>query len=156
MNAKCGIGSRPAPTKAGNAKFRIKMNRGGFTLIETIITLVVLSIAAVGVLSVFTVGIRGSANPLLVNQATQLAQGELDQVIGEKTASGFAAIAIGNPLVCNSTMLAGFTCSRNIFFVNPGDLNMQVGGPTNFKHITVTITQAAIGNVNVDALVTNY
>jgi prepilin-type N-terminal cleavage/methylation domain-containing protein len=129
---------------------------GGFSLIEIIITLVVLSIAAVGVLSVFTAGIKGSANPLLINQAVQLAQGEMDQVLGEKTANGFAAIAIGNPLGCNSTMLAGFNCSRNIYYVNPGALDTQVGGPTNYKHVTVTITEANIGSVILDGLVTNY
>ncbi len=129
---------------------------GGFTLIEIIITLVVLSIAAVGVLSVFTSGISGSANPLIVDQATQLAQGEMDQVLGEKTANGFAAIAIGNPLACRSAMLAGFNCSRNIYYVNPGALNTQVGGPTDYKHVTVTITQATIGSVTLDGLVTNY
>ncbi len=129
----------------------------GFTLIETIMTLVVLGIAAVGVLSVFTTGIRGSANPLLVDQATQLAQGELDQIIGEKAVvNGFASIAIGNPLACKSGMLAGFTCNRNIFYVNPGNLNLQVGGPTNYIHITVTVTNTTIGTVTVDGLVTNY
>jgi len=40
-----------------------ELGEGGFTLIETIITLVVLSIAAVGVLSVFTSGMKGSAIP---------------------------------------------------------------------------------------------
>lgn len=139
-----------------NAEWRAKKSQGGFTLIETIITLVVLSIAAVGVLSVFTTGIKGSANPLLVDQAAQLAQGEMDQVLGEKEAIGFAAIAIGNPLACNSTMLAGFNCSRNVYYVNLGDLNAQVAGPTNYLHITVTITQATIGSVNLDGLVTNY
>lgn len=128
----------------------------GFTLIETVITLVVLSIAAIGVLSVFTAGLKGSANPLLVDQATQLAQGEMDQVLGEKAANGFAAIAIGNPLACTSTMLAGFNCSRNIYYVNPGALTIPVGGPTNYIHVTVTITEATIGSVDLDGLVTNY
>ena len=134
-----------------------KRNRSsGFTLIETVITLVVLSIAVVGVLSVFAVGISGSANAPLVDQAVQLAQGELDQVIGEKAANGFAAIATGNPLACISSMPAGFTCGRNIYYVAPGALNTQAGGPTDYKHITVTIAQATIGNVTVEGLVTNY
>jgi prepilin-type N-terminal cleavage/methylation domain-containing protein len=129
---------------------------GGFTLIEIIITIVVIAIAAVGVLSVFTTGMRGSANPLLVTQATQLAQGEMDQVLGEKLANGFASIAVGNPLACNSAMLAGFNCSRTVYYVNPAALNTQVGGPTNYKHVTVTIAQTTIGNITVDTIISNY
>lgn len=134
-----------------------KSEKNGFTLIETIITLVVLSIAAVGVLSVFTVGIRGSANPLVVEQAVQLAQGEMDQVLGEKVANGFGAatLAIGNP-ACQSTMIAGFNCSRSISYVNSGALNTSVGGPTDYKHVTVTIAQPLIGSVSMETIMTNY
>ncbi len=102
------------------AEHTARNKRGGFTLIETIITLVVLSIAAVGVLSVFTVGIRGSANPLVVEQAVQLAQGEMDtRSSGRKGGKRVwaATLAIGNP-ACQSTMIAGFNCSRSISYVN--------------------------------------
>ncbi len=139
-----------------------EVGTGGFTLIEIIITLVVLSIAAVGVLSVFTAGIKGSANPLIVDQATQLAQGELDAVIGIKAKSGFSAAALtaGTGQVCNTNaaMLAGFTCSLDICYVPAGNLNdtSNCGTATNYKHVTVTITQAAIGSVVLDTLVANY
>ncbi len=131
----------------------------GFTLIETIITLVVLSLASVGVLAVFTSGMKGSANPLILSQATQFAQGEMDQVIGERAANGFGAgtLVTGNP-PCQSTMLAGFNCSRTVCFVSPADLNSTAacGVATDYKHVTVTITQTVIGNVSVDSLITNY
>jgi len=142
------------------AEFGKRINQDGFTLIETIIVLVVLSIAAVGVLSVFTAGIKGSANPLIMNQATQLAQGEMDQVLGEKTAYGFnaATLAQGTP-ACNSTMLsAAFICTRTICFVPVGNLNDQTtcAAATNYKHITVTITHAAIGNMNLETVIAFY
>ncbi len=131
-------------------------NSKGFTLIEVIVTLVVLSIAAVGVLSVFTAGIRGSADPIILNQAIALAQGEMDAVMSVKRrANGFTALGAGVG-GCASTMLAGFTCSRNVYFVNPGALNTSVGGPTDYKHITVTITPPVVGDVVLDGLVTNY
>jgi prepilin-type N-terminal cleavage/methylation domain-containing protein len=137
------------------ADFRIiTPNSKGFTLIETIITLVVLSIAAVGVLSVYTNGMKGSANPLILSQATQLAQGEMDNIMGQKTANGFGSI-VTSP-TC-STTLAGFTCNRNVFYVDPTiDLNTQQLGPTNYKHVTVTVTQPIIGNVSVDSIITYY
>jgi len=130
---------------------------GGFTLIETIITLVVLSIAAVGVLAVFTSGMKGSANPLIVDQATQLAQGEMDQVMGEKVANGFTSLATGVTPTCVTTMLAEFSCSRNIYYVDPGNLDAAAAAPpTSYKHVKVTISQATIGSVNLDTIITNY
>jgi MSHA pilin protein MshD len=146
--AECGL------RKAEN---RGASKQGGFSLIEVIITLVILSVAAVGVLSVFSTGIGGSADPVILDQAVQLAQGEADQVVGQKKASGFAAVTVGNGLACVSSMLAGFTCSRDVFYVDPASgLNTQVGGPTDYKHVTVTVTNTAIGDVTLDGLVTNY
>ena len=133
----------------------------GFTLIETVITLVVLSIAAVGVLSVFTTGIRGSANPLLIDQATQLAQGELDAVIGIKDANGFSAAALntGTGQMCKTNpMLTGFNCNLDICYVAAGSLDNTgaCNTQTNYKRVAVTITNAAIGNVTAITLLTNY
>src|SRR3990172_8608857 len=74
------------------------LGTGGFSLIEIIITLVVLSIAAVGVLSVFSATSRGSADPLLLSQAVELAQERMDTIIGDRnnSARGFAWIVPGN------------------------------------------------------------
>lgn len=131
----------------------------GFTLIETIITLVVLSIAVVGVLSVFTVGIRGSANPLIVDQATQLAQEEMSQIIGDKALIGFFAPELDplNPQSCISAMPAGFFCSRTVDYVQPADLNTPVTPvQTEYIRVTVTISHALIGSVILVGLITNY
>src|ERR1700687_155525 len=103
-----------------NAGWRARKNQAGFTLIETIITLVVLSIAVIGVLSVFTTGMKGSANPLIISQATQLAQGEMDQIFGEKMgAGGFASIVPSGGVLT----LPGFACSRTVCYVTPANLN---------------------------------
>jgi len=131
-------------------------SQGGFSLIEVIITLVILSIAAVGVLSVFSSSMKSSANPLVLNQAIQLAQGEMDQVQGEKAAMGFSGIGAA----CATTMPPGlgFTCSRTICYVPAGNLNSTsaCGSITNYKHITVKIQQAEIGSVSLDTIVSNY
>lgn len=136
----------------------------GFTLIETIITLVVLSIAAVGVLSVFTVGIRGSANPLVVEQAVQLAQEKMDDIIGdrENTALGFAQIIPANYPAETAAQLgfAGFSRTTTIICVNAGTLNMNnmLAPPcaSGYTHVTVTVANALIGSVIVETIVSNY
>jgi len=138
--------------------------QGGFTLIETIITLVVLSIAAVGVLSVFTTGISGSANPLLVDQATQLAQGELDAVIGIRRASGFsdAALTSGTGQACKTNpMPVGFNCSLDICYVAAATLDDTTvpgcGTATSYKRVAVTITNTGTGlAITAVTLLANY
>ncbi len=148
-------------------------NSKGFTLIETIITLVVLSIAAVGVLSVFTTGIKGSANPLILNQAISLAQEKMDIIIGdrENPARGYAWIAAAdyntNPLKYMPENpvpgFANYNRSVTIFCVDAGTgtLNFNNGQPfpcvsSGYVHVTVTVASALIGNVTLDTLVTNY
>lgn len=139
-----------------------KPEEGGFTLMEIIITIAVLGIAAVGVLAVFSTGIKGSANPLLVAQATQLAQGELYTVVGIKRASGFNAVTLpsGVGQVCktNAAMLTGFTCALDICYVPAGNLNdtAACATATSYKRIAVTITNASIGSVTAVTLLTSY
>lgn len=141
-------------------------NSNGFSLIEAIITLAVLSIAAIGVLSVFTVGTKGSANPLIIDQATQLAQGELEQNIGEKITNTFGSPSLttnATPTTCLSFSpappLAGYTCTRTVCFVSPGSLDdtSACTTATAYKRIAVTMTNTATGQgVTAVTLVTNY
>lgn len=141
---------------------KMKSGEGGFTLVEAIITLVVLSIAAVGVLSVFTVGMKGSADPLIVAQATQLAQGELDAVVGIKQASGFsvATLNVGQGQACKTAPVpANFSCTLDICYVPLGNLNDTsacTGAATAYKRVAVSVTNARMGSVTAVSLLTNY
>lgn len=154
-NKESGVGSR-------------KSGESGFTLIETIITLVVLSIAAVGVLSVFTVGIKGSANPLVAEQAVQLAQEKMDMIIADRenpaVGFGFAHIVPGSYPAepAGSFGFAGFSRTTNIYCVNLADLITSVGAPggagcaSGYTHVTVTVANTLISSVSVETIVTNY
>lgn len=128
----------------------------GFTLIETIVTLVVLSIAIVGVLSVFNVGISNSANPLLVDQATQLAQGELNHVIGMKmnSAAGFASVVVSQPS-CSTPMPTGFSCRRSVCLAAAGN-PIVCGALPDYKRVEVGITMSTGATVSAVTLLTNY
>jgi MSHA pilin protein MshD len=131
---------------------------GGFTLIEIIITLVVLSIAAVGVLSVFTSGMRGSANPLVLSQAIALAQEQMDETIALKKSGGFNAVApvAPGPFI---PAVAGFTWSRTVNCVTAVDLDTSTGAPpcaSGYAHVIVTVTNTVVGSVSVDTVVTDY
>lgn len=51
-----------------------------FTLIEIIVTLVVIAIAGVALVSAFTGTVRGSADPLIQQQATTIAEAYLEEI----------------------------------------------------------------------------
>ncbi len=53
----------------------------GFTLIELVVTLVVLGIAATALLSVFTSTVRGSADPVIQQQATTIAEAYVEEIL---------------------------------------------------------------------------
>src|SRR3990170_9100171 len=133
----------------------------GFSLIEIIITMVVLSIAAVGVLSVFTAGIKGSADPLIINQAVQLAQEKMDEVIALKKSGGFGAVVsvAPGPFV---PAVAGFTWSRTINCVTAVNDLTPSGVPpcplavADYAVVTVTVTHAVTGDIQFITLMTNY
>jgi MSHA pilin protein MshD len=154
MSVECGM---------RGAKYRVKNDQDGFTLIEIIITLVVLSIAVVGVLSVFTTAIRGSANPVVLNRANALAQEKIDTIIGDRmnSARGFAYILPANYTA--EIPVTGFNRSVTIICVDPDDLNKDnlvppgaSGCASGYTHVQVTVAHAAIGSVSLDGLVTNY
>jgi prepilin-type N-terminal cleavage/methylation domain-containing protein len=129
-------------------------NSKGFSLIEIIITLVVLSIAVVGVLSVFTMGSKGSADPLILNQAVSLAQEKVDEAIGLKKSGGYAVV-VTNPGGAFAVPYAAFTWAQTVTCVDP-DLVTPAACTVGYKIVTVTVTHAVIGSVSLDALVTDY
>ena len=55
----------------------------GFTLVELIVFIVVVSIGVLGILSLFNVTVRGSGNPLLVKQALAIAESVMEEVQGK-------------------------------------------------------------------------
>jgi len=109
-------------------------------------------------MSVFTTGIKSSANPSLVNQAVQLAQGEMDIVIAQKKTNGLdsALISTGTS-ACILTPLSG-ACSRSICYVPAGNLNdlTACGATTNYKRVAISISSALTGTVTIVTLLTDY
>lgn len=132
----------------------------GFTLIEIVVFIIVLGFLS-AVLIPMTVSLRGSPQASITQKAIDLAQAELEQVVAQKRASGFAAVAVGNPVGagCFMPMLPGFTCSRSVCYVPAGNLNDTsacTAPVTNFMRVQATINHASVGNVVAVTLLTNY
>ena len=133
-------------------------NHQGFTLIEVVITIVLLAIITSGIMAMFTTFSQSNGDPSVITQATELAQEKLDQIIADKnnTVSGFnyvvnASYPAENPVAG----FTGFNRSVNIIFVNTGTLNNTAGGITNYKNITVTVSSKA-GSVTTSTLLGSY
>jgi len=126
---------------------------GGFTLIEAIITLVVLSIAAVGVLSVFTTGIQGSANPLVLDQAVQLAQEKMEEAVALRKSGGFAAINSINPGVPALPAPFNTYAWSRVVDCDP----TFAPCPAQYQRVTVTVSwNAGADSVSLVTLIANY
>ncbi|MEO5657261.1 MAG: prepilin-type N-terminal cleavage/methylation domain-containing protein [Nitrospiria bacterium] len=144
----------------------------GFSLIEIVITVIVLGIAT-GILVPFIVSLRGSANPVLMQQAVVLSQEKLEQIVADRrnriTPRGFTYAT--NPVANypNETPVAGFpnfdrfvaiTCVTTADFNAAGTVPNPscalADGRTDYARVTVTVTNALAGSVTAVGLVTNY
>jgi type II secretory pathway pseudopilin PulG len=132
----------------------------GFSLIEIIVLLVVLSIAAVGVLSVFTTGTRGSAEPVLLDQAISLAQEKMDEVVVLRKSGGFNAV-VSSPGGAFPAPYGAFSWVRTVECVTAADVNTPTGLPlpctSGYARVTVTVSwNVGAGSLTASTLMTDY
>ena len=135
-------------------------NDRGFTLIEVLITVILLSVLSSGLMAMFTTYSQNNGNSPVLIQATELAKERMEQILADKykTSRGFNYITNANYPAENPVAgFAGFSRSVNIFFVNPtgGNLNANAGVTTNYKNISVTVTSMA-GNVTTSTLIGSF
>ena len=135
----------------------MKQRERGFSLIETILVIIVLGIASYGVLTVFITGLQGSANPLLGVQAIELAEEKMELIIADKhsAARGYTYIISAN--YPDETPVSGFPqFDRSVAFldVDGSDLTTALPG-SGYRKITVTVSWAS-DSVSFDSLVTDY
>lgn len=139
------------------------MNDRGFSLIELLIVIVIFGVASVGLMTLFGSGVQKSADPLLQNQALQLAQEKLDIISGDRMnpARGFAYITGANyPAESPVAGFPGFTRTVSVFCVTAADLNTSTGLPqpcaSGYTHVTVSVSHANLGSLALETLMTDY
>ncbi len=139
------------------------LGQNGFSLIELVIVIVIFGIASAGLMTLFSTGIKKSADPLLQNQALQLAQEKIEIILGDRLnpARGFAYITSANyPAESPVTGFPDFSRTVTISCVTAADLNTSTGLPppcaSGYTHVTVTAAHAVLGAAAVETLVTDY
>lgn len=128
----------------------------GFTLIEMVVFIVIVGIAAVALLRMFSQTMPRSPAPSQLTQATQLAQERMELILGRRSVAGYAALndpCVGGtpPAICTGTF--GYVVAVS----GISSLVAWNGNPTtDFKLITVTVTLNGLQLAQSDAVVANY
>lgn len=99
------------------------MRSNGFTLIETLMVIVLIGIMGTGLVMYF-VGI-GSSGQALVIEGTSLAQGKMEEVLAHSKTSFNAVISEADASL--PAPYDRFTREVEVFCVNEADLNARVG-----------------------------
>ena len=128
------------------------MCKQGFTLIETIISIVVIGIAFMGLLSLFTAVYTNAVRDEVMTIATMLAKGEIERVKG----LSFANVSNENR---DSPVSFGGNFSNYSWQVRVDAVPVDIasdGGMTNYKQVEMRVSNNMIGYISLKTIVTNY
>ena len=124
----------------------------GFTLIETIIAIVVIGIAFLGLVSVVTGVFTNAMHDEVMGIATMLAKGEMERVSG---------LTFANVVDENRDAPASFTgnFSNYSWQVRVDAVPAAIAtdpGMTNYKQVEARITSVIAGDLSLKMIATNY
>ncbi|MBI3607708.1 MAG: prepilin-type N-terminal cleavage/methylation domain-containing protein [Nitrospirae bacterium] len=148
------------------------MQERGFTLIETVIVVVVIGLAF-GILVPFAVSLRNSPSPVLTELGVALAQEKIEQIIADRRDTGIPrgfvyATTPANYQAESSAVVGfdGFTRSVAIACVTTADFKAAGAAPspscavsagqTDYARVTVSVSHSTFGSLTVEALLANY
>lgn len=124
----------------------------GFTLIETIISILIIGIAFLGLVAVVTGVFTNATHDEAMATATLLAKQEMERVSG----LGFANVVDENR---DSAVAYGGNFSNYSWQVRVDAAPIAIADDatmTNYKQIETRITNAIVGDVSLKTIVTNY
>jgi len=130
--------------------------RSGFTLVEMVVFIVIVGVAAVALFQMFAQTLPRSPTPAQLVQATQLAQERMELILGRRSVVSYAALndpCVGGtpPAICTTTF--GYVVTvAGISSVVPWNANPVA----DFKLITVTVSLGGTQLAQSDAVVANY
>lgn len=84
----------------------------GFTLIELIVFIVIVSVGLAGVLLIFNTVTRGSADPVRAKQALAVAEGLMDEILAKNFCDPDTANFTTTPVTCGANVVEA---SRNLY-----------------------------------------
>ena len=110
-------------------------SHAGFTLIELIIFIVIVSVGLAGVLLIFNTVTRGSADPVRAKQALAVAEGLMDEVLAKSFCDPDAANFTTAPVTCGANVIEA---SRSLYDSVDDYQNYNPGGVRDITGTPVT------------------
>lgn len=129
----------------------IRHHELGASLIELVISIVVLSVVVSGVMSIFIAQTTKSADPMLETQAAAIARAYMTDLM-EKDYADINTIAAGPPVDQNGQAISNLAQYSVSVTVNS---NAQINGVAA-KKIVVNVVHSAISATQISAYRTNY
>jgi MSHA pilin protein MshD len=106
--------------------------RNGFTLIELVMSMVIISIASVGILSVMNLTQKHSADPLVERQALAIAEAYMEEIL------------LQNYGTCTATSRATYSCVGNYNGLQDVGAHDQAGAAiSGLSKYTISVAVAA-------------
>lgn len=133
----------------------------GLTLIELIVFIVIVSVALVGVLSVFNVTTKSSADPMIRKQALAIAEAVLEEVMlqpftwcdpddpAAATAQGYTCTTVQNTAAGKAGESRGSATSAldNVLDFNGATIGTSITGSAARYTATVTVAPALLNDI---------
>ena len=138
--------------RSGNATGR----QGGFTLIEIVIFIVIISIMVVGLFSTFSKALLSTGELNNTKIAMQLARERMELILVQRRVLGFTAFTAATYDPCTSappSVMPPCTGNPVGFMVTP-NYGPDWAADTNYRVITVSVT--GLGLATLTALVADY
>ncbi len=116
-----------------------KRGRRGFTLLEMLLTMIVIAVGMMGVMQLFENAARGALQADLNGIATVLAREKLERIAVDKVRDGYAAIDAGDyPQENFSEEFSPYVRTTEIIEVSGDDL-VTPEADSGFKRVAVTV-----------------
>jgi len=130
----------------------------GFSFLEALFALLILSLGVVGFLSVFAQMLHSAAEDEFTFAASQLAGEKLEQILAAKAAAGYDAIPNAPTTEELNIGTHAFTRVTSVKWVDPSDLTSASGEETGYKRVDITVSWSSgeIKQVQMTGLISNY
>jgi prepilin-type N-terminal cleavage/methylation domain-containing protein len=115
--------------------------KNGFTLVECVLTILIISIGLFGMMVLFDNVTRGAMEGDMNVVATYLAREKIEQILYNKTYNGYAWVGMNQYLASEPIVLGGSNYVRDlsIYEVQKSDLLTAQGG-SGLKRVDVTVS----------------
>lgn len=131
----------------------------GLSLIELIVFIVIVSVALAGVLVVFNVVIKSSADPMIRKQALAIAEAVLEEVMlqpytwcdpddpAAATAQGYTCTTVQNTVAGKGGESRASSSLDNVLDFNGETINTSITGGSASYSATVTVVPALLNDI---------